>query len=169
MWNSQPFKWSASLRCACRLSRIPPNSGSIINTAFSRRWPASMLIYLNKRKHLHEKRVQLPQDWFRTLTWPPFHCFGTPIWPPWRHVKMLYKHIHSGFACLRACLHGGGGPQVGEVTHLGGVTDLSIWSLILIGSRLHDRWGDLMTDYMDRRVTPPKWVTSPTWGPPPIM
>ena len=45
-------------------------------------------------------------------------------------------------APLRACLHGGGGPQLGEVTHLGGVTDLSIWSLILIGSRLHDRWGD---------------------------
>ena len=22
-----------------------------------------------------------------TLTWPPFHWFGTPIWPPWRHVK----------------------------------------------------------------------------------
>ena len=93
MWNSQPFKWSTSLRCACRLSRIPPNSGSIMNTAFSRRWPASMLIYLNKRKHLYEKKVLLPQDWFRTPTWPPFHCFGTPIWPPWRHVKMLYKHI----------------------------------------------------------------------------
>jgi len=27
---------------------------------------------------------------------------------------------------LRACLHGGGGPQVGEVTCLGGVTRLSI-------------------------------------------
>ena len=27
---------------------------------------------------------------------------------------------------LRACLHGGGGPQVGEVTRLGGVTRLSI-------------------------------------------
>ena len=27
---------------------------------------------------------------------------------------------------LRACLHGGGGPQVGEVTSLGGVTRLSI-------------------------------------------
>ena len=25
------------------------------------------------------------------------------------------------FATLRACLHGGGGPQVGEVTRLGGV------------------------------------------------
>ena len=27
---------------------------------------------------------------------------------------------------LRACLHGGGGPQVGEVTRFGGVTRLSI-------------------------------------------
>ena len=27
---------------------------------------------------------------------------------------------------LRACLHGGGGPQVGEGTRLGGVTRLSI-------------------------------------------
>ena len=27
---------------------------------------------------------------------------------------------------LRVCLHGGGGPQVGEVTRLGGVTHLSI-------------------------------------------
>ena len=33
---------------------------------------------------------------------------------------------------LRACLHGGGGPQVGDVTCLGGVTCLSIESLILI-------------------------------------
>ena len=24
-----------------------------------------------------------------------------------------------------------------------------------------------MRDHMDRRVTPPMWVTSPTWGPPP--
>ena len=43
---------------------------------------------------------------------------------------------------LRSCLHGGGGPKVGEVTRLDGVTRLSIWSLILIWSRLHDRWGD---------------------------
>ena len=27
---------------------------------------------------------------------------------------------------LRACLHGGGGTQVGEVSRLGGVTHLSI-------------------------------------------
>ena len=45
-------------------------------------WPASMLIYWNKRKHLHEKRVQVPEDFLGTPTWPPFHCFGTPIWSP---------------------------------------------------------------------------------------
>ena len=27
--------------------------------------------------------------------------------------------------------------------------------------------GDHMRDYMDRQVTPPKRVISPTWGPPP--
>ena len=37
---------------------------------------------LEKRKRLHKKRVQLPQNWFETPTWPSFHCFGTPIWPP---------------------------------------------------------------------------------------
>ena len=58
---------------------------------FSLTWPASMQIYWNKRKRLHKKRVQLPQDWFRTPTWRPSHCFGTPICPPWRHVKTLYK------------------------------------------------------------------------------
>ena len=41
------------------------------NRVFSPTWPASMQIYRNKRKRLHKKRVQLPQDWF-----------GTPLWPP---------------------------------------------------------------------------------------
>ena len=56
---------------------------------------------------------------------------------------------------LRACLHGSGGPQEGEVIRFGGVNRLSIKSLILIWSRLHDRWGD------------PPHVTSPIWSPPP--
>ena len=38
-------------------------------------------------QNLHKKRVQLPQDWSGTETWPPFHCFGTQMWSPWRHVK----------------------------------------------------------------------------------
>ena len=49
-----------------------------------------MQIYCNKRKRLHKKRVQLPGDWFGTPTWKPLHCFGTPIWPRWRHAKTLY-------------------------------------------------------------------------------
>ena len=48
--------------------------------AFSLTWPASMQIYWNKRESLHKKRVQPLQDWFGTPTWPPFHCFGIPIW-----------------------------------------------------------------------------------------
>ena len=69
----------------------------LANRAFSLTWPASMLIYWNKRKFLHKKRVQLPQDYLGTPTWPPFHCFGTPIWPPWRHVKTLYFPLPSPF------------------------------------------------------------------------
>ena len=58
--------------------------------------------------------------------------------------------------CLfRACLHGGRGPEIGEVTCRGS-PHLSC-----------KRDKIKMRDYMDRRVTPPKQVTSPTWGPPP--
>ena len=96
-----------------------------------------------------------------------------------------------------ACLHGGGGPQIGEVTYGGSPylsctrdqikglftwrwgtpgrwgnllrwgNPLSILSLTFIWWRLHDRLGDHMRDYMNRRFTPPKLVTSLTWGPPP--
>ena len=55
---------------------------------------------------------------------------------------------------LRACLHEGGGPQVGEVT-CGRLPHLTC-------KRDHIK----MRDYMDRRATPPKRVTSPIWGTP---
>ena len=57
--------------------------------------------------------------------------------------------------CLRACLHEGGGPQVGEVT-CGGSPHLKC-------KRDHIK----MRDYMDRWVTSPKQDTSPTWDPSP--
>ena len=82
-WNL----WRFHLRIA-----MFENSGKIYRV-FSLTWPASMQIYGNKRKRLHKKRVQLPQDWFRTPTWLPFHCFGTPIWLPWRHMKTLYNNF----------------------------------------------------------------------------
>ena len=57
--------------------------------------------------------------------------------------------------CFRACFHEAGGPQVGEVT-CGGLPHLTC-------KRDHIK----MRDYMDRRATPPKRVTSPIWGTPP--
>ena len=64
-----------------------------------------------------------------------------------------FKEHQYGF--LRACLYQGGGPQVGEVT-CGGLPQLTC-------KRDHIK----MRDYMDRRDTPPKQVTSPIWGTPP--
>ena len=63
------------------------------------------------------------------------------------------SQLCRGSFILRARLHGGGGPQVSEVT-CGGLPLLSC---------THDQIK--MRDYMDRRVTPPERVTSPTWGP----
>ena len=58
---------------------------------FSLTWPASMQICWNKRKRLHKKRVQLPQDWF-----------GTPTWPPWRRVKTLYMVLGDAVTKLHS-------------------------------------------------------------------
>ena len=40
--------------------------------------------------------------------------------------SLIQPHLSKPFHPFRACLHGGGGPQVSEVTRLGGVTRLSI-------------------------------------------
>ena len=39
----------------------------------------SMFFNQNKRKRLHKNRVQFPEDYLET-----------PTWPPWLHVKTLY-------------------------------------------------------------------------------
>ena len=67
------------------------------------------------------------------------------------------KHVF-----VRACLL-----RVSEVTLLGGVARPSLWSLIWSPHLSCKRDQIKVRDYMDRRVTPPKRVTSTTWGPPP--
>ena len=64
---------------------------------FSLTWPASMQIYWKKRKRLHKKRVQLPQDWFGTQTWPPFAsctCLRSP-----KQEEAIYSPRFSGPYC----------------------------------------------------------------------
>ena len=46
------------------------------------------------------------------------------IWQ-WRQLLIVHSY-DDPFLLPKACLHGGGGPQVGEVTRLDGVTRLSI-------------------------------------------
>ena len=70
-------------------------------------------------------------------------------------IKEEKEEPEKQFYRLRACLHEGGWPQVGEVT-CGGLPHLTC-------KRDHIK----MRDYMERRATPPKWVTSPIWGTPP--
>ena len=66
----------------------------------------------------------------------------------WYFSNLVYSRVR-----IRACLHEGGGPQVGEVT--------CGWLHHLTCKRDHIK----MRDCMDRRVTPSKRVTSLTWGP----
>ena len=68
---------------------------------------------------------------------PPIYFPAPPATRRWNKLK------------LKTCLHGGGGPQISEVT-CGGSSNLS-----------YKRDPIKMRDYMDRRprVTPPKRVT----------
>ena len=77
------------------------------------------------------------------------------VMSPLRRTWPRDNNFLFSFSELRACLRGGVGPHVSEVT-CGGSPRLTC-------KRDHIK----IRDYMDRRVTPPKRVTSPTWGPPP--
>ena len=73
-WRSQRFP---SQR---RFTRQYHRQRQKVNRAFSLTWPASMLIYWNKRKFLHKKRGQFPQG-----------CLGTPTWPPCRRRFLVLE------------------------------------------------------------------------------
>ena len=53
--------------------------------AFSLKWQVSMLIYWNKRKFFHKKRVELPQG-----------CLGSPTWPHF----IVVEHQHDRCPCF---------------------------------------------------------------------
>ena len=82
------------------------------------------------------------------------HYESCGVMSPLRRTWTRDNNFLFSFSELRACLHGGVGPQVSEVT-CGGSPRLTC-------KRHHIK----MRDYMHRRVTLPKRVTSPTLGPP---
>ena len=90
----------------------------------------------------------------KSLTWKSF-SLPVSAFLLSQYSTILAKVVHDFAMRLRACLHGSWGPQIGEVT-CGGSPHL-----------LCKRDQIKMRDSMDRQVTPPKQVTSPTWGPPP--
>ena len=86
----------------------------------------------------------------RTRVHGCLRLLGIPV----RHLQKKFPRPLS--LTVRACLHGGGGPQIFEVT-CGRSPHLSC---------KHDQIK--MRDYMNRRVTTPSpAVTSHTWGLPP--
>ena len=139
-------------------------------------------IYTKESFHI-TKKVQLLQEQFGTPTRLPFHWvfLVDVLWKTLLvHFCVLVWLFFSVFLifcitsvgdCIylqhqettvslfrrrsyfRTCLHGGEGPQIGEVT-CGRSPYLSL-----------KRNQIEMRNYMDRRVTPPKRVTSPTWVP----
>ena len=79
------------------------------DVVFSFMWPAPIIhAYCSEQKKVFskEKRVESPLDWFRTPTWRPSCCFGTPVWLSWRHVKTLWRKCAS--TCFPALVCTGG-------------------------------------------------------------
>ena len=87
--------------------------------------------------------------------------------PFWNNTSFKWSTYFQETVWLTACLHGDGGPRVGEVTRLGGATLLSIQSLIWSPHLSCKRDQIKIKNYTDGRVTPHKRVTSPIWGPQP--
>ena len=105
------------------------NDGPEVLTSFYGRFfveEGQFIKYTPSTSSLH-----LGSHFFHLLTPPRFGALNLPevnqfTGNCFRMVRIVLKIT---FLKLRACLHGSGGPQVGEVSRLGGVTRLSIQSV----------------------------------------
>ena len=73
----------------CKLSPALKNPAQVINRAFSPTW-LELCKYFGTKERFY---IRKKEDWSGKPKWPPFHCFGTPIWRTWRHVKTLYWRV----------------------------------------------------------------------------
>ena len=131
-------------------------------------------------KHVNKKFAGKPRVWRLILFYTPLLLLLQPsvlwlsIFTFNNDAKPSPKWILREFDVSRI------GPQLGRLPHLERLLG-KFWPRLRGLPGLADRATRLggsphlscqrdqikMRDYMDRRVTPPKRVTSPTWGPPP--
>ena len=85
-WPDIQTDFTSSVWNFCRwVADVPPRETSPAARSeekrlFSQLRSQHLCKFISQKKRLHKKRVQLPQEWFGTLTWPPVS---------WRHVKTL--------------------------------------------------------------------------------
>ena len=98
------FWFTKKLFTSVQPFKLPPAISKQGTMKRDAHFASNIHMHWNKKKCLHKKRVQLPQDWFGTPTsWPPFLCFETLTWLRWRHVKTLYiicKTPHFDFKVI---------------------------------------------------------------------
>ena len=89
----KPLDTTAWLRSL--LSKVSPTEATMLKwendiamQSFCYRVLERSVCIKRKSTRINSQRTTLEHQ--RGLEWPPFHCFGTPIWSQWRYVKTLY-------------------------------------------------------------------------------
>ena len=87
-------KLDGSFAAKCNCTRHVIYARPCVYRAFSLTWLALCKSIGTKgsiyvRKDFNSHRIGLVHQYG-----PRFIVFGTPIWPPWRHMKTLYRDIH---------------------------------------------------------------------------
>ena len=71
--NISPWLLVPLLKISLENSELKTNHNSVIHSRGQH-----LCKFIGTKESVYIKKgVQLPQDWFGTQTWPPFHCLGT--------------------------------------------------------------------------------------------
>ena len=118
--------------CTFYQPRKKPCNLILLRDRFERQWKGAQLRYSTRFAVMLEKRLH-------DVCWAIPHLFERLFLVSWENNKDCHITMPLSLKTMeiqikgdqwkkrfRACLHGGGEPQVGEVTRLGGVTLLSI-------------------------------------------
>ena len=90
LWGTGKDNWNFKLFVPIRLESY---------SAFSLTWPVffPLQYFWTEKKAFTYQKSSTPRGFDGTTTWPPFHCFGTPIWPPRRKVIKFHREFWLPF------------------------------------------------------------------------